>query len=223
MMPVFSLCHSTARVPSGWLPAAQKWFARCDRPESVEYVLVHDAGTEVVGDNPGFGSFAVRVNHKRRTAVDGWNCSAEKSTGQFLITVADDWFPCPHWDTELLKVIPDLAGQYVVEVSTGGDNGLLTFSLLTRPYYERYGYLFWHEYTGMLADNEFTDVAREDGVVIDARELFFQHRHPQYGTAPDDPVYRWQHRPEAFEVGLSVYARRRAERRRVRGIDQEAA
>jgi hypothetical protein len=211
--PTFSLCHTTARVPDGWIAAAQAWFVACDHPENVEYILVHDEGTEIVGANPGFGSFAVHVNGKRKTAVDGWNCSAEHSTGRFIITVADDWFPCEHWDAELLKVIPDLDGQHVVEVATGGDDGLLTFSLLTRAYYERFNYLFHPDYIGMYADNEFTDVARENGVVIHARHLFFEHKHPLYGTGEDDAVYQRQHRPEAWETGEKVYLQRRAARR----------
>jgi len=208
--PTFSLCHTTARLPDGWRAAAQAWNDAADNPGDIEHVLVTDDPDFVPypDSQPIFADTKIGVNRGRKCAVDGWNKSAELSTGRFLITLADDWFPCPHWDTEFLKMIPDLDGEYVLEVDTGGNHGLLTFSLLTRKYYQRYGYLFWPQYLGMYADNEFTIVARRDGVVIDARHLYCEHRHPLYGHGQMDETHKHQHRPEAFEVGEEIYRRR---------------
>lgn len=203
--PTFSLCHTTARLPDGWRAAAQAWHDAADNPGDIEHILVTD---EPINARPVFADTKFGVNRGRKCAVDGWNKSAELSTGRFIITLADDWFPCPHWDTEFLKAIPDLDGEHVLEVDTGGNPGLLTFSLLTRKYYERYGYLFWPQYLGMYADNEFTIVARRDGVVIDAKHLFCEHRHPLYGHGEMDATHKHQHRREAFEVGEEIYRRR---------------
>lgn len=214
--PLFSLCHTTARLPDGWKKAEQTWYERCDRPETVEYLLGWDSNQNAPeADLYKWGSWKHVVNMARRCAVDGWNSTSRASTGKFLITVADDWFPCKHWDTEILKHIPDLDGQYVLDVNTGGNRGLLTFSMLTRSYYERlatdHGYtegFFYPQYLGMVADDDFTACARMDGVVINAQRLFFQHFHPDYGTAPMDPTYQHQHRDQAFAVGNAVFARR---------------
>jgi hypothetical protein len=204
--PLFSLCHATARIP-GWEDAARAWMENCDVQSRFEYILCTDAGSKTPDLWPTFKHV---INHGRKCAVDGWNAAAKASTGKFLITVADDWFPIPHWDTELLKVIPDLDKEYVVWLATGGNPNLMTFSCLTRKYYERYGYIFYPEYIGMYADNDFTDCALKDGVVIDCRETLpvFEHLHPAYGTAQWDKVYRWQHRSEAFDVGEQVFKRR---------------
>lgn len=204
-VPTFSLCHTTARLPDGWRAAAQAWHDAADNPGDIEHILVTDSPISAA---PIFADTKFGVNHGRPCAVDGWNKSAELSTGKFLITLADDWFPCPHWDTEFLKLIPDLDGEYVLEVDTGGNPGLLTFSLLTRKYYQRTGYLFYPEYLGMYADNEFTIVARRDGVVIDAKHLFCEHRHPLYGYGEMDATHKHQHRREAFTVGEEIYRRR---------------
>lgn len=203
VQPTISLCHTTARLPDGWRKAAQAWFDNCDHPENVEHIIATDEPF-----SPGALPFAdtkLVLNKGRHSAVDGWNTSAQHSTGKFLITVADDWFPCPHWDTELLKRIPDLDGEHVLEVNTGGDEGILTFSLLTRKYYDRYGYLFNPRFVGMYADLWFTDVARRDRVVIDCRDLYFEHVHPCYGKGEMDDTHKWQHRPEAFQIGEQVY------------------
>lgn len=213
MTPTFSLCHTTRRLENDeWRKAFDAWIDAAVNPDEIEYVLSADspanwASTGIRGrDQDRFA-----LNTGRHTAVDGWNCAAAASTGRFLITVADDWFPCDRWDERLHEVIPSFHGEYVVEVDTGGDHGLLTFSMLTRKYYERYGYIFHPKFIGMYADNWFTDVARRDGVVINARHLKFPHLHPDYGTAKDDSTYRWQHRPEAFEVGEAVYRQLRKE------------
>jgi hypothetical protein len=228
----FSLCHTTARLPIGWVAALEAWLKNCDDPRRVQYVLSIDAG-ETMGPTGTdhidrlincFGGFVAAWNTGKHSAVDGWNAAALASSGRFLITVADDYRPCEHWDTELLKALPvnsidepDLDGEYVLDVDNQ-DNSfpLLPFSFLTRPYYRRLGNLFYPGFLGVMADNDFTDVARGDGVVISARHLKFTHLHPDRGLAPNDDVYRWQQRPEAWEVGNRVYNRRRAEREQQR-------
>jgi hypothetical protein len=210
--PVFSLCHTTARGPEEWEKAARAWIENAAHPQAIEYNLCSDAGQDVSAFRPHCGSFRHVFNHGRQCAVDGWNAAAAASTGRFLITVADDWFPPKYWDLEILKIIPDLEKEYAVWVATGGDSSIMTFSLLTRKYYERYGYIFYPEYIGMKADDDFTAVALRDGVVIDARNRLpvFQHFHPEYQTAEWDEIYRRQHRSEAFRVGEAVFNRRSA-------------
>lgn len=220
MTPTFSLCHTTARLPHGWKNAARAWFDACDKPENVEYVLAMDKGLcdgerwDLEAVLEPYGSFTFTVNQRRHCAVDGWNITANAATGRFLISVADDWTPCPHWDTQLLKLIPSLEGEYVLDVNTGGDHGILTFSLLTRAYMNRlrsvWGYegFFYPEYLGMMADTEFGEIARLDGVVINAKHLLFPHDHPNYTGAQMDAVYQWQHRTEALKTGEEVFLRR---------------
>jgi hypothetical protein len=219
--PLISLCHATARLPEGWKKAAELWRDRADHPKKIEYIL----GIDSVATWPDwrvvdevlkpFWAWEVAHNSGRRCAVDGWNATAREAKGKLLITVADDWYPCEHWDTELLKVIPDLDGEYVVDVRTGGNEGLLTFSILTRAYFDRltrdYDYrggFFYPEYLGMFADNDFDAFARRDGVVIPAKDLFFEHDHPLYKNQPMDPIHEWQHRPEAWKVSDEVLRRR---------------
>jgi hypothetical protein len=217
-IPLISLCHTTARLPDGWRMAAASWRGFCDRPELVEHIIATDTPLPTPSER-FFHDTRFVINHGRRCAVDGWNAAARESRGKLLISVSDDWFPPLHWDTLLLERIaaqPDgLDGEYVIEVSTGGNNGLLTFSILTREYFHRinreYGYagLFAPDYLGMYGDDDFTMFARRDGVVIDATDLYFHHDHPLYTGGEMDATHQWQHRPEAFKVGAKAYRRRR--------------
>jgi hypothetical protein len=215
--PKISLIHSTARLPDGWQEACDTWLERADSPQYVEYTLCTDEPLDRVFDiaSPAdaqkkrYGSFRYAVNHDRKCAVDGWNAAAAVATGKLLITVSDDWFPPEHWDTELLKCIPDLDGEYVLDVDNqDGSTELMPFSLLTRKYYDRFGFVFYPEYLGMMADWDYTKVARQLGVVINAKHLKFEHKNPEAGTAEWDEVYQHQRRKEAQRIGEAVFARR---------------
>ena len=214
--PVFSLCHATARFP-GWKEAAAEWFAKADNPERIEYLLgIHERDeTEVLeADLPDFGRAAVVLNGERSCSVDNWNRAARAATGEILINVADDWFPCDQWDTKLLEMIEDVSKPVTIDVDTGGSPRLLYFSIITRAYLDqlrtKYGYdgFFFPEYTSMYSDEEFTAIARHDGAVVPARQLFFDHRHPQFGKAKMDDVYRKQNAPQHYAQGKEILTRR---------------
>lgn len=217
---VFSLCHTTARLPDGWRAAAQAWYDNCDHPENVEHIITSD---EVMYVDPIFPNTKVGINDGPKTAVAGWNLAYRMSEGKFIISLADDWFPCEHWDTKLLNALPkiwnhfeqfpDLDGEHVLDVDTGGNYHLLTFTLATRKYVEKYnkgeGWLFYPEYTGMYADNDWSDSARLDKVIVNAKHLKFPHIHPAYTPGMEaDAIHKWQGRPEAYKTGIKVYKQR---------------
>lgn len=192
--PLISVLHPTAR-PRNWEAAYQTWAKNCDDPSRVEYVLVPEWNLDLSQHQTLFENTVVEQNHGRPSLVDGFNQAAQLSHGAILVVGADDVFAAPHWDTEILKVLGDKLDQ---EVVLHIDNpGVMTQPILTRPYYERYGYLYWHEYFGWYADEEFTDVARQDGVVITdfKNRSIFHHDHQVLdprGTiaAPVEDVYK---------------------------------
>jgi hypothetical protein len=223
--PLFSLLHPTAR-PDGWRGAMEAWRERCDNPDQVEYVFCVDKGRDqeawarqgdwAFGLWQKWNPFKFVVNEGRRCAVDAWNEAAKASTGWLLITVADDYRPPEHWDTQITQLIRrhgrEIDSRSDVELvldvdNQDGSDWLLPFSFITRAYYERLGCLFWPEYFGLGADNDFTERAHRDAVVINARHIKFSH--PQFPA--DDPIYQWQHRPEAEEAYRRVFSKREAQ------------
>ena len=218
MKPTFSLCHSTARLPHGWRKAYETWRANADNWESCEYILAVDLADEARWPELTGTDIRLTVNTGGQTAVDGWNESARASSGKVMITAADDMFPPPHWDTELLKVIPDLDGEYAVEVKCGKSPEddewmrLMVHSIITRAYYKRIGNFFYPEYVGWYADADFTEMARMHGVVIDARHLTFEHRHWIGGSTGMDEIYQRQVSQANSELGMGILGRRRIEK-----------
>lgn len=216
--PTFSLCHATARLPSGWIAAYEDWIKKADHPLDLEYLLCVDSGRVTELDWPNGATvraidrtnIKLVINRGRRCAVDAWNATARASIGKFLITVSDDYFPPEHWDTAILSCVPNIDDEYVLDVDNqdGAGNILLPFSFLTRAYLDRledeHGYEgFFHPgYFGMGADWDFGITAQKDGVVINARKvLHFKHLNPENGEIEWDDTYRWQRRQEAQDTG----------------------
>jgi hypothetical protein len=235
--PLFSLVHCTARLTLGkpfyWVDAMAVWRERCDNPSRVEYLLGVDAkdARALYGVLGQWGSFKLAVNAGRPCAVNAWNTAAAASTGDIIITVADDYFPPEHWDTQIAEALNAVVTswaewkyaprpieyhlktwEFVLDVDNqDNSHPLLPFTFISRAYYNRLGYLFWPEYYGIGADCDFTEVARRDGVVIDARHLKFEHRHWGRGLREMDEVDRHQQSAEAEEAHHRVLTRRRAE------------
>jgi hypothetical protein len=211
--PAFSLLHPTARFPAGWQSAARTWMERADNPLHVEHILcVDDCDIHKLPLTERTLTDRLVINKGRRCSTDAYNRAGESAHGDVLIVIADDFFPCPHWDSLLLNVIPDVKKQHVVWVATGGNSDLLTQPIFTRAFYEKYRYVFWHEYSAMFADNDFHERAKKDGVIIDCRATLpeFPHMHPAYGRGVEDDVYRHENKPENYELGRAIFERRKA-------------
>ncbi|MBI4485349.1 MAG: hypothetical protein HY655_05005 [Acidobacteria bacterium] len=202
---LISLLHSTARLPDGWRPAMEAFLGRAADPKNVEYILAVDEGLDfsLPAEAVAGWARAVLVQQGVTGPNSGYNAAAKVAGGDILMTIADDYFPPDGWDDEIRRAIPDLSEEVVLDVdNSDGSAWLLPFSILTRKYYDRYGYILYPGYHGLCSDNEFTIQARRDGVVRPARHIVFEHRHPDRGLAPMDEIYARQkaHYKEAQEL-----------------------
>lgn len=209
--PVFSILHPTARLPEGWKAAHDCAISNADAPELAEYTLIVDSRDP---QPPATSSMRVlSVKSNTPNVVFSCNRGAVHSNGSILINAQDDVFFPPHWDTELLKVIPDLDAEFVLHVSSGSDRDaeLMIPQIMSRKRYERYGYFFYPEYASVFGDDELTEHAYHDGVVIQARHLMFEHRHPVFNKGEWDEVYERENAPDLYESGRAILHRRRKE------------
>jgi hypothetical protein len=226
LMPSFSICHTTAR-PHGWQEACKAWIGAAESPVTLEYVLCVDdrwGFTELPGcPVDGFeGTWKTVWNRGRKCMVDGAAEAAASSTGYVLILNADDIFPPPRWDDDLLQV---LAGrpredkkkyeQFVIQVSSGtkaDERGLMVMPILSRPRYLELGYALYPLYDGVFSDDDFSEHAQHDGIVLDAKHLVFPHRHPTFRQDRQgwDAVYQHQNAKEKYETGFAILTERRA-------------
>jgi hypothetical protein len=229
--PVFSILHATAhRLPYGWIEAWRAWSNLATHPEAAEYVLcVHESdidkvkeGVNSLRDEPGI-HLVVCTQSNRYCAVDNWNTAAKASKGRVLIMGADDFFPPGNWDGALIDAAVKagknpLEDVFAIHVNVGsGDPNVASHPIMSRALYEKWGYFLFPEYEGVYCDNDFTDHARVDGVMIDARDLLFDHRHPiREGheaflkALKEDVGYAAQNRTDRYQRGDILYQRRKA-------------
>lgn len=206
----FSVLHASARAHK-WGMSYQHWKTHAERLD-FQYVLCFDAGVPL---EPVPADVQLVRNVGAHCCVAAYNEAARHATGQVLILNSDDVFAPARWDLLLAAAIGDAQRDAVVQVSTGGQadqRGVFTVQILTRARYQRLGYVLCPAYQSMYADTEFSEHARLDGVVIDARHLRFEHRHPNCSPTPWDEVYARENAPERYACGREIFVRRRADR-----------
>jgi hypothetical protein len=198
----------------------QMWFDRCDKPEDVEYVLVvHESNWKDFQSGrylpvcfPAWANVQMVLNRGANTGCAQGNAGTWRATGEIIAGNNDDLFPPRHWDTMIREAIPDTSREVVLHVSSGApaDDRLFIPQIYTRVRAVRLGYGGHPDYESMFADNEFTEHARMDNVVREARYIHFEHRHPVLGKAKMDAVYEQENRRESYEKGQAVFLRRAA-------------
>ena len=204
-----SLVHATrGRVPQA-VAARQKWLARAANPDSIEHIF----GLDI--DDPGSAFLSIH-NHVLLPGNGGpvaaWNTAAEKSKGQVIIQMSDDWDPPMHWDKLILDAIGDTTRPAVLAVSDGHrTDALLCMAILTRARYLQQGHIFHPEFFSMYSDDWFTECAHRDGVIIDEQDrITFEHLHPVFRKAPNDATYARSNDPFFYDTGRGILERLRS-------------
>jgi hypothetical protein len=80
-------------------------------------------------------------------------------------------------------------------------------AILTRARWIEQGYLFHPDFLSMYSDNWFSESAHRDGIVIDAKDLVFEHLHPVFGKAEMDETYAVSNDPSRYQQGKAVLER----------------
>ena len=233
-MTRISLLHPSRGRPEKSLATDKYWIDRAgnveielivsidanDQPR--EYLSVYSNGDPIISMSERFGDtkeFYMEAPWKAKffiisgdnsCVVEATNKAAERSTGDILVYLSDD-FKCPeNWgellvrefeeDRPLLVKVDDCLQKFDVPV--------LTIPIMNRALYERLGY-FWHpEYKSMAVDEDLYWTAKKLNAMKLAPHLAFPHEHPANGKAPDDETYR---RSAAnWDQGQAVFRRRKA-------------
>lgn len=208
----FSLIHPSRGRPAQALNCINLWLTRFSKENKIEYVLSLDTD-----DASNYLSVIPRMHRlvdakvvvkQNKSVVPALNNGAKVSTGDVLIYLSDD-FECPeNWDRELVKVIGNKK-EFAIWVADGLQNSIMTIHMLSRAYYERLGYMYYPEYFSVYADNDITEQAKKDNVMINARHLLFKHNHHSLnGGLPFDATYAKENCNEAYSSGRTLFIKR---------------
>jgi len=148
--------------------------------------------------------------NNNRSVVDATNMAADKSKGDILVYLSDD-FDCPRkWNDLIIDRIGDTSKPVMLKVDDCLQNfnvGVLTIPIMTRALYQMLGYFYHPAYKSMHVDVDLFEVCNKLGVIKNAPDLKFPHNHVSNGKAQDDDTYR---RSAAnWDQGLQVINNRR--------------
>jgi hypothetical protein len=137
----------------------------------VRFVVSIDLDDETMGDAVvdrilAYGNVAVHRGNSK-TKIEAVNADLDKIGTDFdiLMLASDDMIPqLRNYDdriaTDMAENFPDLDG--VLAYKDGRrDDDLITFAIVGKKYFDRFGYLYNPIYKSVYADNEFTDVAKK--------------------------------------------------------------
>jgi tetratricopeptide (TPR) repeat protein len=213
-----SLVHATRGRPDKAIMARKLWLESASNPAAVEHVFVVDADDAASID--ALKHYRCHIVKEPRGCARAWNEGVEATSGAVVIQLSDDWYPCVHWDHFVWSALEAEAkkrGSALVDTPLvlAVDDGhrkddLLCMAIATRARIKKQegGTLFAADYFGVFSDTEFSLRAKRDGVIVDGRNIVFEHRHPFWGKAKVDETYIRQNAPERYAEGQAIFERR---------------
>jgi hypothetical protein len=188
---------------------------KLSKQHQVEHILSID--TDDIGNYANFDDRfcnaynVIKLVNDNKNHVQAVNAGAKIATGQLFVVTGEDFIYPVHWDHELYSAIRTKHDKdLVVWIRDGIQPRIMTLPILTKEYYNRFGYVYYPEYWSMFADTEFTEVAHKLGKVVDARHLLFRHNHYTIGGVPEDATYQKQNSKESWVVGERIFNERKA-------------
>lgn len=166
------------------------WFDAASSPDSIEYVCAFDSDDTLALEELSSEKKVVGEPLPGSSAVRNWNAAARISTGKYLFVIADDYFPPPDWDKQILNAVESfdpLSQAIVLKVQDSQRYRVswVQHPVVSRAYFENFG-LFSSKYSHLYCDNDFSLRATKTAAILDLRHVVFSHLHP--GEADIDPT-----------------------------------
>jgi hypothetical protein len=167
----------------------KNWMAKSTGLVPIEHILSIDIDELQANEYRQLfkDSLIVQDNPSDGYVVGATNVAAKHAKGDILIYLSDD-FDCPtQWDVLIVNRLKGkvMAGLEVND-SYQTNRNLLTIPIITRDLYDKWGF-FWHpEFKSMFCDNFMYEQIKREGVLVDAMDLVFEHKHYSRGLMAKD-------------------------------------
>lgn len=210
------LAHDTAIK---WLQSASKEFMG----SNIEYIISVDIDDpqlpvyKSLFDGKQFKLIKARNNN----VVQAMNSGARFAINDILVCISDDIEPCDNWDKLLCEAIDK--DELAIQVNDGITNNvnssyykkfghhelIMVCPVMTLKLYQKLGYVYYPEYTGMFADNDLAECCAILGVLKYCPDIQFTHRHFTNGMAQMDATYARHNNRQSWLLGEKIIERRR--------------
>lgn len=204
----FSLLHPSRSRPNKSFEATQGWLnsAVSTNFELIVSIDENDPYKEqYLNIYSNFNQYKVKVIvNNNTTAVEAINNAAKVAEGEVFIVVSDDTGVLRGWD----KVINSAVGthtDFVLKVYDGIQDWIVTMPILDRVYYNRFGYVYYPEYSHMFCDTHLTHVADALGKLLFRNDILIPHEHYSVKRSERDDITK--RADNTFNTGRSIYMR----------------
>ena len=220
-----TIIHPSHHRPVEALEAYHYWMISAVDPSRVEYIIAIDCGdvhkseyhrlfNQALPHIPHAGRFLLTTSDSETGPQAGMHALEQsKKEATLFIQTADDVYPVRCWDLELLDRAKYMDHSRPMTIATTDGiqdpRYLQTLPIVNRAYLERVGHMICPEYTGIFADNEYTQVSQQLGA-IEAHELEFKHNHYSIGKAHVDPTYSRRNSNAEHSWNGGIYHQRAA-------------
>lgn len=219
-----SILHPTFERPQMSYKAFREWSSNASHPNEIEYLLGLDESDRRIREyeevfskeknESSVGRFLLNIGPSS-CAVQALNRIATmiSPTSELIVEVLDDVSCFKGWDDALFKLLENVNNfeepKMICTHDGLRDYGVVfTQPIMNRACYNKFGYVIYPEYTSMFADNDFTEVARRTGFIINAPHIMFKHNHYTIGGNPIDSTYQRRNNQEEFNKNHLIYQQR---------------
>jgi hypothetical protein len=145
------------------------------------------------------------VRAYNETALEIIRDAGTASVPEIIVCASDDVHPIKGWDRLIEERIGNTRKSAFLACSDGRSHmNAVPLQIVTRAWIEKRGYIFHPRFKSVYADNWLLATAKNEGALIRATDLVFEHKHPFMGTAKLDEVYEAENSVERYAEGLRI-------------------
>lgn len=157
------------------MQAIQQWLMLADKGFDLEIIVsIDNDDTKTDQYRQNYGDLVIQ--NPNRSAVDAVNRAAEKSTGDLLIVVSDDFACFKGWTHKLERLFLGKKNR-LLKVFDGTQTYIVTIPIMDRDYYQSQGYVYFPDYKHMFCDTDITHVADVTKRLFIRNDILFRHNH----------------------------------------------
>lgn len=147
-----------------------------------------------------WGTSKNKIDAINRDIPDGWD---------ILVNMSDDMvFTKEGFDLDIIEAFNGDYDQFIHFPDGFTGERLCSMSIIGKPYYDRFGYVYHPDYVSLFCDNEAGDVAKGLGKYKFVKKDIFKHMHPAWlGYGHDDQL---RHTEKFYRQDQRTYNKRKA-------------
>ncbi len=205
-----SCIHPTCRTQLA-VETRRKWLELADNPKVIQYITCFDSSNE--------DELKIKRRVKKNLVdifepysfgiVKKCNIAAKYVKAECIIVATDDTIPEKGWDTKILDSA-DWSEEIVLNVSDGTEEKdtrvyMVKTVILSMKRYKRLGYVLHPEFEHIYCDNFHSWISHRDSVVLNRKNIMFEHLHPSMGKSKADEFYLKCNTQDQYDLGEKIF------------------